>query len=286
MIKNRFFSITVITLIYIFAAVCGLISYNFFTNPEGLNLSYGLAIFLADVFATMVIFVFSLIFNNASVYDPYWSVQPPVILAAVLIKNGQSENPLMAFLLFAAVLFWAIRLTGNWIYNFESFDYQDWRYVMLREKSGKLYPFVNFLGIHLFPTVVVFLCILPAVIAVVEGGVFSPVSLIFIILSFVAAIIQLIADLQMQSFRKSGTGGFIRKGLWKHARHPNYAGEILMWWGIGLASVISLGGKWQLLCGALINTLMFLFVSIPMADKRQSRKPGFEEYKKETRMLI
>jgi len=286
MIKNRFLSITVITLIYIFAAVCGLISYNFFTNPQGLNLSYGLAIFLADVFATIVIFVFSLIFNNASVYDPYWSVQPPVILAAVLIKNGQSENPLMAFLLFAAVLFWAIRLTGNWIYNFESFDYQDWRYVMLREKSGKLYPFVNFLGIHLFRTVVVFLCILPAVIAVVEGGVFSPVSLIFIILSFVAAIIQLIADLQMQSFRKSGTGGFIRKGLWKHARHPNYAGEILMWWGIGLASVISLGGKWQLLCGALINTLMFLFVSIPMADKRQSRKPGFEEYKKETRMLI
>jgi len=286
MIKNRFLSITVITLIYIFAAVCGLISYNFFTNPQGLNLSYGLAIFLADVFATIVIFVFSLIFNNASVYDPYWSVQPPVILAAVLIKNGQSENPLMAFLLFAAVLFWAIRLTGNWIYNFESFDYQDWRYVMLREKSGKLYPFVNFLGIHLFPTVVVFLCILPAVIAVVEGGVFSPVSLIFIILSFVAAIIQLIADLQMQSFRKSGTGGFIRKGLWKHARHPNYAGEILMWWGIGLASVISLGGKWQLLCGALINTLMFLFVSIPMADKRQSRKPGFDEYKKETRMLI
>lgn len=286
MIKNRFLSITVITLIYIFATVCGLISYNFFTNPEGLNLSYGLAIFLADVFATIVIFVFSLIFNNASVYDPYWSVQPPVILAAVLIKNGQSENPLMAFLLFAAVLFWAIRLTGNWIYNFESFDYQDWRYVMLREKSGKLYPFVNFFGIHLFPTVVVFLCILPAVIAVVEGGVFSPVSLIFIIFSFVAAIIQLIADLQMQSFRKSGTGGFIRKGLWKHARHPNYAGEILMWWGIGLASVVSLGGKWQLLCGALINTLMFLFVSIPMADKRQSRKPGFEEYKKETRMLI
>lgn len=286
MIKNRFLSITVITLIYIFAAVCGFISYNFFTNPEGLNLSYGLAIFLADVFATIVIFVFSLIFNNASVYDPYWSVQPPVILAAVLIKNGQSENPLMAFLLFAAVLFWAIRLTGNWIYNFESFDYQDWRYVMLRKKTGKLYPFVNFLGIHLFPTVVVFLCILPAVIAVVEGGVFSPVSLIFIILSFVAAIIQLIADLQMQSFRKSGSGGFIRKGLWKHARHPNYAGEILMWWGIGLASVVSLGGKWQLLCGALINTLMFLFVSIPMADKRQSRKPGFEEYKKETRMLI
>jgi hypothetical protein len=31
---------------------------------------------------------------------------------------------------------------------------------------------------------------------------------------------------------------------------------------------------------------MFLFISIPMADKRQSRKPGFAEYKKATRMLF
>ena len=91
----------------------------------------------------------------------------------------------------------------------------------------------------------------------------------------------------MHCFRASGSGGFIRTGLWKHGRHPNYACEILMWWGIGLASVIALGWQnWYLLAGALVNTLMFLFISIPMADKRQSRKPGFAEYKKETRMLF
>ena len=89
----------------------------------------------------------------------------------------------------------------------------------------------------------------------------------------------------MHRFKKAGTGGFIKTGLWKKSRHPNYACEILMWWGIGLASVIAIGGSWYLLAGALVNTLMFLFVSIPMADKHQSRKPGFEEYKKSTRML-
>ena len=31
---------------------------------------------------------------------------------------------------------------------------------------------------------------------------------------------------------------------------------------------------------------MFMVVSIPMADKRQSRKEGFDQYKKETRMLL
>ena len=90
----------------------------------------------------------------------------------------------------------------------------------------------------------------------------------------------------MHKFRAEGSGGFIRSGLWKHARHPNYACEIFMWWGIGLTSVIALGGKWWLLAGALVNTLMFLFISIPMADKRQSRKPGFDEYKKQTRFLF
>ena len=293
MIKNRAAALIVILLIYVFAAASGFFAFDYFSSscgfgmPAGteLNLSWQLAFFLADVVATILVFIFSLIFNNASVYDPYWSVQPPVILGIALAKLD-SDNPLLSCLLFAAVLFWAVRLTANWIYNFKSFEYQDWRYVMLKEKSGKLYPLVNFFGIHMFPTCVVYLCVLPAVTVFVEGAEFKPVCLIFIALSFASAIFQGIADIQMHKFRASGAGGFIRTGLWKHSRHPNYACEVLMWWGIGLASVAALG--WQrfyLLAGALVNTLMFLFISIPMADKRQSRKPGFEEYKKETRML-
>jgi steroid 5-alpha reductase family enzyme len=59
-----------------------------------------------------------------------------------------------------------------------------------------------------------------------------------------------------------------------------------MWWGIALASIASLGFRWYLPIGAMLNTALFLLVSIPMADARQSRKEGFWEYKKSTRMLI
>ncbi len=310
MIKNRAAALLVILLIYVFAAAFGFFAFDYFSSSGGfgmpaevgLNLSWQLSFFLADVAATVLVFIFSLIFRNASVYDPYWSVQPPVILGFICVRacvvlNALSEllggntgfefriEPDAAFLLIT-ILIWSIRLTANWIYNFKSFEYQDWRYVMLKEKSGKLYPLVNFFGIHLFPTCVVYLCVLPAVTLFVEGADLKPVFVAFIGLSFAAAILQGIADIQMHRFRAQGTGGFIRTGLWKHSRHPNYACEILMWWGIGLASVSALG--WQrfyLLAGALVNTLMFLFISIPMADKRQSRKPGFEEYKKATRML-
>lgn len=301
MIRNRFAALVIIFLIYVLAAVTGIVSYNYFSGSDGIlslahfgikssvNYSYPVALFLADVVATVVVFIFSLIFKNASVYDPYWSVQPPVILAVTIAKLSALENGvgvgLLGWLLFAAVMFWALRLTANWIYNFKSFEYQDWRYVMLREQSGKFYGFINFLGIHLFPTIVVYFCVLPAVVAMCEGVSFKPACFIFIALSFTAAVCQGIADIQMHRFRNSGGQGFIREGLWKNSRHPNYACEILMWWGIGLACVVSFGGRVELLLGAAINTLMFLFISVPLADKHQSRKPGFAEYKKTTRIF-
>ena len=90
----------------------------------------------------------------------------------------------------------------------------------------------------------------------------------------------------MHKFRKNRTSVFIRNGLWKYSRHPNYFAEILMWWSVALYAVIIVPEAWYLSFGALLNTLLFLCVSIPMADKRQSVKEGFSEYKSETRMLL
>jgi steroid 5-alpha reductase family enzyme len=185
------------------------------------------------------------------------------------------------------VALWGIRLTANWAYTFANLKHQDWRYTMLKEKTGKYYPIINFVGIHLVPTLIVYACVLPAVF-VMQSGVNNVFSFVFIVISLLAATMQGVADIQMHKFRKNKTKeNFIRNGLWKYSRHPNYLGEILMWWGVGLASVFALGwNSWYLLCGAVLNTLLFLFVSIPMADQRQSRKEGFEEYKKQTFSLL
>ena len=59
-----------------------------------------------------------------------------------------------------------------------------------------------------------------------------------------------------------------------------------MWWGVALAVVCAEPSAWYLIAGAVANTALFLAVSIPMADGRQSRKAGFVEYKKDTRMLL
>ena len=275
--QNRISSFIIIGIIYILATIVGIVTYRL------LSFSWWINLLLADIAATILTFLFSIILKNSSVYDPYWSVQPIVILVAYSI--GKSLG-LLQILLLIAVCYWGIRLTVNWAYNFTDFTYQDWRYVMLKEKTGIFYPVINFIGIHLVPTLVVYACALPAAYAIINNLEANVGSVIFIVVSIFAATLQGIADIQMHKYRKNRTTPFNRNGLWKYSRHPNYLGEILMWWGVGGACTFLIPQNFFLLAGALLNTLLFVFVSIPMAEKRQAKKEGFEEYKKETNYLI
>lgn len=275
--KNRTLSFVIVAAVYVLAAVAGIVLYRLLPWAWWLNL------LIADAAATVLTFIFSLLFRNASVYDPYWSVQPIVILVAFAIGKTMT---LERVLLLAAVCFWGIRLTANWAYTFGDLTHQDWRYTMLKEKTGVFYPFINFTGIHMVPTLVVYGCTLPAVYAFLHEGSWNIGSILFFLASVGAAVLQGTADIQMHKFRKNRTAPFNRNGLWKYSRHPNYLGEITMWWGVALAVLCVHPDAWYLCAGAVANTVLFLVVSIPMADNRQARKEGFAEYKAQTRMLL
>ena len=107
--QNRAASFIVVTLVYVIATVVGVMTYRMLT------FDWWLSLLIADAAATVATFIFSLIFGNASVYDPYWSVQPPVILVAFAIGR---KLTLLGVLLLVVVSFWAIRLTANWAYTF------------------------------------------------------------------------------------------------------------------------------------------------------------------------
>ncbi len=274
--ENRRIGFGVIALIYAAAIALGVLLYR------ALPGAFWQKLLAADVAATVFVFAFSVLLKNASVYDPYWSVQPVVILCGFACMRGLTP-PGAALLLLVSL--WGVRLTANWAYTFHGLAYQDWRYTMLHEQTGALYPLVNLFGIHLFPTLVVYCVTLPAALVIERGAAWSPLCLPGLLLSLFAIVLQGVSDLQLHRFRKVHRSGFIREGFWRHSRHPNYLGEILMWWGVAFASIAALRGVWQLVLGALLNTLMFLLISIPMADRRQARKDGFAAYKAETHAL-
>lgn len=243
-------------------------------------------VFAADIAATVFLYLVSLPLENASVYDPYWSVAPIVILPLAMRAFGVWNAGTIALL--CCVTYWGVRLTANWAYTFQGYDHQDWRYTMLREKSGALYPLVSLFGIMLFPTLVVYLCLLPALHYIQFGGI-NLVTLLGFALCLCAATLQLVADVQLHRFQRQAKnrGQIIRHGVWRHARHPNYLGEILMWWGVFVVLLSVRPSLWLLGIGALTNTLMFLLISIPMAESRMAGyKEGFDRYVQETNRLL
>lgn len=279
--QTRTVGLLVISLLYILAGLLAVWVYR-----ETISLGFVWRVFVADLSATVFIYLTGLLLRNASVYDPYWSVAPIAILTLLATELGAFSTGAMILLLI--IWYWGVRLTINWASTFNSLGQQDWRYDLLQSRSQHLYPLVSLAGIHLFPTLIVFLAILPA-IRYMEVGRITPVTVAGYVICLAAATIQWIADHQMHRHIKnrSDRREIIDCGLWHYCRHPNYLGEILMWWGVYVIMVSALPGRWYLLAGALFNTLMFLFISIPMAETRLIHsKQDYSAYARRTPMLL
>jgi steroid 5-alpha reductase family enzyme len=243
----------------------------------------------ADVAATITVFVFSRAFDNTSVYDPYWSVAPASIaLWLALVPGGVEGLTLRQGLVLSLVFFYAVRLTFNWARGWAGLKHEDWRYVDFRNKTGKLYWLVSFSALHFFPTVMVYLGIIPLYTALVTNprG-FGVLDVVAAIVTFAAVIIETVADEQLRNFRRSHeAGGICDVGLWAWSRHPNYFGEISFWvglWIFGLAA----GAPWWSVVGVVAMIALFAGASIPLAEKRSiARRPHYVEHQRRVSMLI
>ena len=112
-----------------------------------------LDILLAHTVATVVIFIFSVIYNNSSLYDPFWSVIPLPIFIYLTIYPEVDESSKLRFLLIGIpVTYYVIRLTWNWLKTWPGLEKEDFRYINLYQTFGRFKLFINFFGIHLFPT--------------------------------------------------------------------------------------------------------------------------------------
>ncbi len=244
---------------------------------------------VADVIATIVVFGFSYMFKNSSLYDAYWSVAPP-LLAWYWFHAGSYNFVQEA--MFWCIMLWAIRLTLNWARGWHGLKHEDWRYIMLHDKSPKVYWFTSFAGIHMFPTVMVFLAMLPVYYITITET--YKVDLNWCLLAFgafislVATLIELLADEQMRHFKKRAKPGeFINEGLWKYSRHPNYFGEIAFWLGLWVMQMSVTPQHWWTGIGFIAMFIMFRFASIPMMEQKNlASKTGYANYMGRVSMLV
>ncbi|MCK4551462.1 MAG: DUF1295 domain-containing protein [Tenericutes bacterium] len=242
---------------------------------------------IADIVMTVIIFIIGSVIKNASLYDPYWSIMPFYILIIWLLLIQGFSFSLNAILLLFVVGLWSIRLTYNWWKNWTGFAHQDWRYDMLKNKNPKVYPLTNFVGIHMIPTIVVFLQMV-CVLEIIQYTTINMVFYIGLLVSLMAPFLQHIADKQMYDFRlnNKSKNRVINSGIWRFTRHPNYLGELLLWIGIYVMYLSYAKEINYYVLFPISMILLFVLISIPMMEKKLEDRPGFYQYKKSVSILI
>jgi steroid 5-alpha reductase family enzyme len=236
----------------------------------------------ADLAATLVVFLFSLAFNNSSLYDPYWSVVPPFLALYWLLRAGAGGIPARQLVVLALLAAWAIRLTANWLRRWRGLAYEDWRYAAYRRAGAAYWP-ISFFGFHLMPTVLVFLGCLPLLPALSSGGRrFGALDVAAAVVTSTAVAVEGLSDRQLARFlRDARPGQILDTGLWALSRHPNYFGEVLFWWGLWLFGLAAAPAWAWTVVGPAAITALFLGISIPMMDRHLlEHRPHYAEHRR------
>ncbi len=209
------------------------------------------------------------------------------LLAVVLLFTGAREPvQLVASLL---VLLWAVRL-GAYLFRRILRMKVDHRFDELRDRP------LRFARFWLLQAIAVAVIMLPVsyLLDREHASGFGAWTIAGAGVWLAGLLIETVADAQKSSFRArdENRGRFIASGLWRYSRHPNYFGEILVWWGLFVYAAPFLdGAAFAVVAGPVFITVLLLFVSgIPplerSADEKYGHDPAYREYKRRTSILV
>lgn len=230
------------------------------------------------------LFFVAVLKKDNSIVDIAWGLSFIIISSFAFF---QSENyHLRAITLLLLVILWGLRLAIHIaIRNHgkpEDFRYQNWR-----KQWGKTFYLRSYLQIFLLQG------FLMLIIASPVYTTFAATPKPLTILDFLGLTVFLlgflyesIGDYQLSQFKKdpNNKGKIMNQGLWRTTRHPNYFGEVTLWWGIYLIALS--GGQYLTIISPILITFLILRVSgVTMLEKIPRRPPVPKIYQKHPRLL-
>jgi len=222
-------------------------------------------------------------------YDLFGSLTFITLAVGTLIDAGNYAPRQVG--LTAMVVAWALRL-GSYLVIRITRDGHDKRFEEAKSKPGLFFVYWSLQGVW------VFLTALPVLLVNTRTGSHAGLmwtDAIGLAIWLAGFVIETVADYQKFVFRSdpANKGRFIRDGVWKYSRHPNYFGEILVWWGVYITSLGSLPSYQPAvaLASPLFVMALLLYVSgVPMLEKSADERWGddleYQEYKANSRELL
>jgi len=232
----------------------------------------------------VLLWLLSLVLGNAGIVDIFWG--PGFVVAGVYYLMSSQGQPTPRGLLVAGLAtLWAARLALHvGIRNLgapEDFRYRQWR-----EEAGPAFWWISLLKVFLLQALLLWIVSSPLLLAQLEGpaSALAARDLVGIALFAMGFAFEAVADWQLVRFKRepSNRGRILRTGLWARSRHPNYFGEALLWWGLGLLAAPT--GGWLAFVGPALITFLLMKVSgVAMLDAALVvRRPGYVDYIRST----
>ncbi|MFT7183850.1 MAG: steroid 5-alpha reductase family enzyme [Oceanicoccus sp.] len=248
-----------------------------------MELIYALAI---SIGINLLMFIPAFLLKTDKLTDISYALSFVILALYALIMNGTS---LASVVLFIMILIWAIRIGSYLLIRIHKIK-KDTRFNEMRKS------FLKFGGFWLIQGFTVWAVLIPSILFIQNQAQEIGVLAIFGILIWLLGLaIETIADLQKYRFKNKteNKGKWIETGLWKYSRHPNYFGEILLWFGVYIFTFTSLVGleKWIGLIGPLYIAALIIFLSgIPLLEKKAEKRWGdnkkYQSYKDRTHVLF
>ena len=242
--------------------------------------------------AALIIFVYATVWFAVALYkkrndvaDIAWGLG--YILICLYLFFTQPWSP-VSLLLYILVSIWGLRLALH-IYTRNKNKTEDFRYKQWRNDWGRHFYWRSYLQVFLLQGFILLIIISPVMyVAVVAPATWDIFTIIGTGCWLVGFYFQSVADYQLAVFikqRKHKTD-IMQTGLWKYSRHPNYFGELLMWWGIFIVVVPLAAGIFFIVSPLTISFLLLYVSGIPLLEKKYDGNEKFQEYKKRTSALV
>ncbi len=244
----------------------------------------------ASLLFMAVVWAVHLADEDASIVDPLWG--PAIVLVGV-VHAVAAGVPLVGArllcLLFAGA--WALRLCWH-LSRRHAAQGEDRRYKKMREARGAKWWWQSLFVVFTLQAVLAWIVALPLMVALTGELRMGPIGVVGALVFLVGFFYEAIADGQLSRFKSNpeSKGRVLETGLWRNSRHPNYFGESVVWWGLGL-SAFDLGrgdaAWWALLGPAAITFLLLKVSGVTMTEADiAERRPEYRDYIRRTPAFV
>jgi steroid 5-alpha reductase family enzyme len=255
-----------------------------------------LVVVLVAALICLVVWITSLVTREHSWVDRLWSIVPVIYVWIFAGFAGLADARLTVMAIL--VTLWGARLTFNFARKGGYTGTEDYRWPILRARMKPWqFQLFNLFFIVLYQNAILVLITLPAFTAYLNPRQFGVLDGIVTVLFLAFLVGETVADQQQWNFQQAKKArllagsepgpGFLRAGLWRYSRHPNFFFEQAQWWALFLLGAIAASSilQWTAL-GAFLLTILFVGSTQFTESITRSKYPEYAGYQATTSAVI